>query len=215
MTLEEKENLEAEPALETEEDRTLDAPADGDDAQGIDPLDQITDPEALRAEAKKQRGIAARLAKGPKEEEPAAPVVVTPAPVASEFLTKKDFERSNQKKAIRIATTPSDTDDEATQAAKEEIEANWDQVRIHYSGRRGKDTPEDIVEDLLDAHAVWKRKNGSKAADPQGDATRALAPTAVTRPGGSSRAPAPASGDDSDPRFNKASQPDQWYKKKK
>lgn len=222
MNEEENKDLETRPEQETGEERTLEADANNGDSQGIDPLDLITDPEQLRGEAKKQRAIAARLAKGDNKDEEAA-VVVPPAkveapaaPTQGEYLSRKDFEKSNEKKAIRLATTPSDTDDEATQAAKKEVNENWEGVRLYYTPRRGKDTPEDIAEDILDAHAAWKRKKGNKPADAHTETAREITRTPNARPSGSPQ-PAKVAADtdtETDPRFKQAKKPSDWYKKK-
>ena len=217
MQIEENTNPdELQPVQEAgEEDRTLDTSVDGEGTQGAkDPLDLIDDAETLRAEAKKYRGISSRRAK-PETEVVVEPVVQPVAQVAApgEYLSRKEFERSNQKTAIKTATTILDTDDEETQAMKKDIDEHFDSIKVHYTGRRGKVSPEDILEDLFDAHAIWKRRNGGKPADPQGDAARNLGTTPVVRPTGGSRTTAAPKTED-DPRFRTAAQPKEWYGKK-
>lgn len=73
-------------------------------------------------------------------------------------VSRKEFFLANQKQAIEMATVPAKDDDEEAQALKKEINDNWDEVRKYYVSKAGKATPKDIYEDILDAHAVWKRK---------------------------------------------------------
>jgi hypothetical protein len=152
-----------------------------------DPLDAISDVEALRSEAKKYRGIATRKGKSPV---PHQESTETP------YLTKKDFYLSNEKKAIN-----------EVKAQDKDIEANFDAIKSFYVPRRGKDTPEDIREDLKDAFILWKARQAPTANDPS-----ALATMTVTRPSG--QAPASTASTDSDPRFQTAARPENWYSKK-
>lgn len=82
---------------------------------GSDPLDDIQDPVA-RAEAKKFRAIARRTAKAPE----------TKAPETSEFLTKADFYKTNEKTAVKAVT------------ADPEIKAVWSQIVPFYTPRRDR-----------------------------------------------------------------------------
>ncbi len=216
-------NLEAQPAQETGEDRTLETPQgdEADGTQGVDPLDLITDPKELAKEAKKYRAIANRKPgttppdEAPAVDTPVAPAVTPAAPATGEeFLSKRDFERSNERKAINSITTILDTDDEATRNLKKEIDANWDSIKVRYVPRHGRQTPEDIQEDILDAHATWRRKAPAPVADPQGDAARALTTSPVVRPGSTRPAPPQATNTENDPRYKGNPTPKEWYTKR-
>ncbi len=92
-------------------------------------------------------------------------VEATPAPAAadeSKFVTKDDQFKINQKRAISLATTVDEKDKPEVAKIKKDLDENWDEIKAFYTGRNGKDTPEDIVEDLFDAHAVWLRRTGGK-----------------------------------------------------
>lgn len=155
-----------------------------------DPLDQINDPEKLRHEAKKYRGIAARK---DKTDEPAPSPEPTPT---TEFMTKRDFYRVNERAAI--AEIKRDIP---------ELEANFDAVKAYYVPRRGKERPEDIVEDLKDALVLFKARNPGAPTDP----SAALSTISVTTPTGTGTAPITTK-DDDDPRFAKPKSPESWYK---
>ena len=79
---------------------------------------------------------------------------------SSEFLTKKDIQLGNERKAVRIATKPQSNDDEATIAIKKEIDAHWGEIITHYS-RDSKNIldVDEVVERIYDAHAAWARRN--------------------------------------------------------
>lgn len=155
-----------------------------------DPLDDIKD-ETARAEAKKNRAIARRLEKEPKVETPVVP--------ATEFLTKADFFKSNERKAIREIT------------ADAEIKAVWNEIIPFYTPRRGKETPEDIKEDILDAITLYKARNPD--APLKDDSADQLTTTSVVKTGGGTvekgtkKIPEP-------PNFKLPSQPSGWYPKK-
>lgn len=155
---------------------------------GGDPLDDIQD-ETARAEAKKARAILRR--QKPDEAKP----VPTPAP--TEFLTRADFYKANERKAIREIT------------ADAEIKAVWNEVVPFYTPRRGKETPEDIKEDILDAITIYKTRNPVAVTD---DSARELTATPVVKTGGgvpTKATPAPALSN-----FKLPTQPSDWYAKK-
>lgn len=83
----------------------------------------------------------------------------------SKFVTKDEVYKKNQKAAIKIATTVDKNDDSETAKIKKDLDDHWDDIKAFYTPRKGKDSAEDIVEDLYDAHAVWARKNSGKGAD--------------------------------------------------
>ena len=161
---------------------------------GSDPLDEISD-EAVRAEAKKHRAIARRLEKKPEEK---TPVAVATEPASSEFLTKADFYKANERKAVREAT------------ADAEVKANWDGIMPYYTPRRGKETPEDIAEDIKDAITLFNARNATVARD---DSADDLSTTSVARTGGgvtTVKTPKTASTLD----IKLPSQPKDWYSQK-
>lgn len=93
-----------------------------------------------------------------------APVVVAPKEEKPEdkFVTKESVRLDNQKAAIKQATVADEkNDDTDTQALKKEINDNWEAIKAFYTGKGGKDDVSAIYEDILDAHAAWKRRFGS------------------------------------------------------
>jgi hypothetical protein len=78
-------------------------------------------------------------------------------------VTKRDLHKINERKAIRTATTVSDDDKPEDRAIKQEIHDHWDEIKRFYTGRSGKNDPADIVDDILDAHAAWRRRNANKS----------------------------------------------------
>lgn len=158
-----------------------------------DPLDEITD-EVVRSEAKKHRAIARRLEKEPKQ---VVPVVTTP-PV-NEYLTKADFFKSNERKAIREIT------------ADAEIKASWNDIIPFYTPRRGKETPEDIKEDIQDAITLYKARHPD--APVKDDSINQLTATPVVKTGGGSVVKATHQLSDP-PNFKLPAKPSEWYGKK-
>ena len=179
-----------EPAEELELELTPNENEPGDD-----PLDAIQD-ETVRAEAKKHRAIARRIekeAKKPDEVKGEVKTIVS----SSEFLTKADFYKSNERKAIREIT------------ADAEIKAIWNEVIPFYTPRRGKETPEDITEDIRDAITLYKARNPEVVKD---DSANQLVTTPVVKTGGGvSDKTAPKT--PNPPNFKLPSQPNTWYKK--
>lgn len=182
--------------------------------QGSDPLDEIQDLETLRAESKKYRAIANRKAakpaapvvEVPKREEPAKPAVL-----GDEYMKKSDFERSNQKKAIQLATVVSPTDSEDAKTFKADVLENWDTVRGFYTPRRGKATPEDILEDIKDAYVLFNARRAPKVN--KEDPAAPLRETKVV-PAGAGPTAKPSVGGKTPPNFKIATPPSQWYPKK-
>lgn len=104
---------------------------------------------------------------------------------ASEFVTKKDLYKTNEKAAIKSATTISKDDSDEVKAIKADLDSHWDEIKGFYTGQSGKESPEDIVEDLMDAHAVWLRRNKGKKNDGEDkDAKANLATDRGVRGGG-------------------------------
>ena len=170
-------------------------PAFSDEHKGR--LDTMTDREEVLGEVKKIRGISNRIVKKvPKQELPAKPLEPK-QPDSSQFLTKADYERSNEKKAIREVT------------ADAFVKDNWDGIRQFYTPRRGKDTPEDILEDIKDAVVVFKARNPEKPDN----GVAQLSQTAVTQGTGGS-APRQEQKPKDPPNFKLPTQPSSWYPKK-
>lgn len=65
-----------------------------------------------------------------------------------DVVKKSDLEKAQERLAIQHL--------EGDTAHKDVVD-NWDDVMKHYVPRRGRTTKEDIIEDILDASAVWKR----------------------------------------------------------
>lgn len=179
------------------------------EGSGGDPLDDIKD-EAARAEAKKFRAIARRH-KDSDEAPAPTPAPKAPAPATSgEFLTKKDFYKSNEKKAIRIATAERGVigPDGEVIATAEEVKAHWNEIVPGFTSRRGKELPEDILEDITDAVILWKGRQKKPKAD---NGARDLSTTAGGGTGGpgikSKDAPAQTG-------IKSAVQPTEWFPKK-
>ena len=168
-------------------------------AQGGDPLDDITDP-AVRAEAKKNRAIARRVARKGKDGEVVTPPVETPD--ASKFVTKEDFEKANERKAI-------------IEAQKDpEVKANWDKISQIYVPRRGRQTTEDIAEDIAEAIIVFNARN-PKAPDADNGVGDLTAHPVVAPSGGTGTGQKPPAEAAKLPGYNPATQPKDWYPKKK
>lgn len=193
-----------EQELELEENNS-DAPkADEENSQGGDPLDN-QDWDTLLATAKKYRSIAQRHKKSEANIDKPEDKVEKPEK-PTDFLKKSDFELANQKKAIRTATAVSEQDTEEAKTFKTDLLENWDKVRQFYTPRRGKDTPEDIFEDIKDAYAVFNTRREKKEVKPDvSDLT-----TTKTSPTGN--APAPKSPKKEPPNFNLPKKPTEWYK---
>lgn len=183
---------------------------------GSDPLDDIKDPKA-RDEAKKHRAIARRHDGGgdtPPAPKPAAEdKPQTPAqPQGGGFLTVKDFEKSNEKKAIRIATVDKGVigPDGQVIATAEEIKENWNGIVSGFTSRRGKQTPEDILEDITDAVILWRGRNPKKPESD--DSGRVLSHTAGGGSGGGK--PAPKSATPAPSGLQMPVKPQDWFPKK-
>ena len=134
---------------ETVDETDTDTPDEGEDVEDRSLEEDTTDWKARAYKAE-------RLLK--KAQKPSAEPDKEAETPKGEYMTKKDYHRANEKSAIRLATTVKDTDASDLKAIKGEIEDNWDKVRAYYVPRNGKDTPEDIYEDILDAHQAWKRR---------------------------------------------------------
>lgn len=133
------------------------------------------------------------------------------ADIKSEYVTKADLEKKNETDAIKRIENPAKDLDPATKALYQEINENWDEVKTFYTGKNGKADPDIIIEDILDAHAAWKRRNGGKTKDGKGTAAADLA----THRGSGGASPKP--NQQTTPRkslLNKGVSPKDWYPKK-
>lgn len=163
-------------------------------------LEAMTDRDEVLGQVKKIRGISSRI----QRKHSNAQVLPAPAtepiaqPPQQEFLTKADFHKSNERKAVREAT------------ADPEVKANWDKIVAFYTPRRGKETPEDIKEDIQDAVTLFNARNAKGEKD---DSAAQLSTTTVIKTGGGAPTKAtpqaPAL-----PNLRTPAQPKDWYPKK-
>lgn len=117
----------------------------------------------VRSDLENYKTVAIAAKKGPKN--PSKPE----SDVSEDkFITRAEVEKDNEKKAIEELTVVSDTDDEMSTSLKKEINDNWDAIKPFYTGKSGKKTPQAIKEDILDAHAAWKRRHGGSNKDTTG-----------------------------------------------
>jgi hypothetical protein len=162
----------------------VDDAADKVISDGISPLLEGDEEETVtvkRGDLKKlhtnkenYKTVAIAAKKKPKET-----VVVAPKPEGEKpdekFVTVESVRKNNEKIAIHAVTTVNSADDADTQALNKEINDNWDLIKTFYTGKSGKDDPEKIKEDILDAHAAWKRRYGSSAQKPKDKTAAELA----------------------------------------
>lgn len=182
-----------------------------EDTQGSDPLDNIEDVDEMRKEAKKLRAIANRKPKEEPEAPKEQPKEETPKEEPKEdYLKKSDFQLTNQKKAIRLATTSSENDSEKVQEQRADVLDNWEEVRKFYTPRRGKDTPEDILEDIKDAYSVFNSRRPQVEDKEEGEVEKEeITKTETKTPTGN---PPKVKTKAKDPKgFKLPVQPDQWY----
>lgn len=160
---------------------------ESDDSETKDPIDEIDDVEELRALAKKRRAIDARLAKKERtEKKKAEPKKVD----ESKFVTKDDYYKGNEKKAARELTVITADDTEETAEFKKDLKANWKEVMGYYRDISGRETVEDIVEDVTDAYNAFRRRNPKKEADGGKQAASVLGASRGTKGKTPSEAPA-------------------------
>ena len=72
-----------------------------------------------------------------------------------EFVTKKDFQKTIEKSAIKEASKDQEVDD------------NWDSIMEFYVPRHGKDTIESIISDIEIAHKTWKAQQPVPSKEPE------------------------------------------------
>ncbi len=186
-------NLELGGASEEATELELEPTSTEKTNQGGDPLDEISDP-VVRDQAKRDRAIARRATK----KDPVVPAVEPVVAPKTDYLSKADFEKANERKAILtvIADDP-------------EVKANWSEIMPFYTPRRGKVTPEDIAEDIKDAVTLFKARNPDKMVDTSADV---LTTTPVVKTGGGSVPPKTPTKLPDPPNFHLPKQPKDWYK---
>lgn len=190
--------------LELDSPESKEEPSEATEGTKSDPLDEIQDMDELRREAKKHRAIAQRHKKKEVPKEVPKETPKESKETSKEYLKKSDFELANQKKAIRLATVASDSDSDEIKTAKADILENWNEVRQFYTPRRGKDTPEDIFEDIKDAYTVFntRRVKTEKKPDTSELTTTKVAPTGNSPVKTQKKDP---------PNFHIPKKPDEWY----
>lgn len=168
---------------------------DADDkkvSDGITPLlegneeEEVTvkrgDLKKLHTNKENYKTVAIAAKKKPKEAAVIVPKTDEKKP-EEKFVTVESQQLKNQKEAIKLATVPdSKNDDAETVALKTEINDNWNAIKAFYTGKGGKDDPQAVYEDILDAHAAWKRRNGS--SEKKVDGTKTAADLAASRGNG-------------------------------
>ena len=199
---EEEQTLELEP--------TEEATATEEDTQGSDPLD-TDDIEAVRKEGKKFRAIANR--KPPKAKEEEKPTEEAPKEEApkEDYLKVSDFELENQRSAIKLATLSDESDSDEVKAQKADVLANWDEIRKNYTPRRGKSTPENILEDIKDATAIFNNRRPPVEEAEEGEVeVEEITKTEAKAPAGNPPKPkAPKA--KNPPNFKLPTKPEDWY----
>jgi hypothetical protein len=75
-------------------------------------------------------------------------------PKETDYLPKQDFYKANEKTAIDkfVKENP-------------DVENNWSEFVKHYSGKRGKDSVDDIIQDLDDAKTLFSKYNPPKGSE--------------------------------------------------
>jgi len=81
-------------------------------------------------------------------------IKAAPKESKSEFLPKQDFYKANEKEAISkfVAENP-------------DLKEQWADFVQHYSGKRGRDTVNSIVQDLDDAKTLFQKYNPQKETE--------------------------------------------------
>ncbi len=114
-----------------------------------------------------------------------------------EPVKKKDFYKSNEKKALQEASDELEGFDE-----------NFDKVMQYYTPRRGKETADDVFEDLKDAHMLYKNRHEEPGSNENKSASSKLSAEKSKPKEGSDKAKAEKSKEDL---FGDSSSPDEWY----
>ena len=132
-----------------------------------------------------------------------------------DFLTRSDFYKHNETVAIKMAEgeTKVEADsfgmtDEQLSEIQADVKASFDEIKKFYSPKSGKDTSEDIFNDILDAHAAWRRRNPKKPADADKEARANLTKQKGFKGGSPDSKTAPKERLVTRPRVP----PNEWYK---
>lgn len=152
---------------------------DGDEEEEV-PVKR-GDLKKLHANKENYKTVAIAAKKKSKEAAVVVPKTEEKKP-EEKFVTVESQQLKYQKEAIKLVTVTDSNDDAETVALKTEINDNWDAIKAFYTGKGGKDSTEAIREDILDAHAAWKRRNGS--SEKKVDGTKTAADLAANRGNG-------------------------------
>lgn len=144
-----------------------------DSSDNHDPLDDIDDIEELRSRAKEERSKRQRISKKVSSKKESAE---KPSTAVSEkkFVTKDDYYRGNERKATRELTVVTEDDSEQSAEFKKDLKANWKNVMRYYRDISGRETVEDIVDDITDAYNAFRRRNPKKSGDEAKEAASIL-----------------------------------------
>lgn len=82
-----------------------------------------------------------------------------------DVLKRSEFYKTNETKAIRLATTPSNDDDQHSVEMKQDIDANWKDIVPFFNRSTDRSDPEVIEQAIYDAHAAWRRRNPKPLED--------------------------------------------------
>ncbi len=152
-----------------------------------DPLDDITDPNTLRGEAKKFRSIAQR------KDKPEETKVETPVPTGA--LTHNDLVRINTKTAKGLVDAP--------------VSEHWNELVEYLPPKyRNAETPDEIAKGMKVAYSAWQQDNPEAPANPGADLTTT---PAVKR---TSAKPAVSGERTTQPILPKSTTMTDWYPKK-
>lgn len=179
-------------AIDSEIDTVLNTEDDDDaDEGGDDGDDDEKDAVTLRKElekkernlknyregllATKQKLAALKRARGkPETSQPVSEAPTKNDPNAP--ITKRDLQKQNADKAIKDITEFGRLPDGSVdKKIAQDINENWSQVVRYYRSTRGKDSPESIAEDILDAHTLFRRHTPLADDDEDGEAASTLA----------------------------------------
>ena len=174
-----------------EVDQTLEQPTLMESQAG-DPLDLLSDPEAIRAEAKKFRSIAQRKAKPVVEKKTETPSVIQ----TSDFVRKSDLERGATNKAKQLVGP--------------EVAAEFDElVKIPLGGYDPLDA-ESIASNLRERYAILKAR---KPTEEKNSGVNDLSSTKVMTGTGAGGNTTQKPDKKDPPNFSLPKSPKDWYQK--
>ena len=163
-------------------------PKTQEELKGSDPLDEITDTEELRNEAKKFRAISKRKSEPKKEEPKPKP---NPEPKNDEDVVKKSD-------LARIATQ------EAKEMVGEEIAEVWDDLLNIPLGGFDPLNPKSIAANLKERFAILKSR--TKPKEQKADTTAITSTKVIQGTGGASTL-------EKNLKIKANNKPENWYKK--